>query len=209
LALLWDISLPNHLSQERRPLLSQITQTPHNKSLIPISFPRSRTRIHSTNSMSPLPTMPSTCIHKLDAGNLHCNYMGALLPLICTPFNARVVLCLIARFCSHRGQLSKALATYSSLPGHYAPHMWTSLESFMLSQVLDIHADLNKPKDTEWIHVLLSYLKTYIENESELLMHEGDKAAYVTELVTGLKAAASEPETGWCSPSACPFCVFL
>jgi hypothetical protein len=150
--------------------------------------------------MLPLQTMPLTCIRKLDGGNLHCDYMEALLPSICTPFNARVVLCLITRFCSHRGQLSKALATYSSLPAHYAPHMWTSLESFMLSRALDSHADLNKPKDTEWIHVLLSYLKTYIANEgTELLMHEGDKAAYVAELVTGLKAAASELETGWCT----------
>jgi trafficking protein particle complex subunit 10 len=77
--------------------------------------------------------------------------------------------------------------------------MWTSLESFMLSQALDTHAVLNKPKDTEWIHVLLSYLRTYIDNQgTELLLHEADKVAYVTELVNGLKSAVSELETGWC-----------
>jgi len=104
---------------------------------------------------------------------------------------------LIACFCSHRGQLSQALTTYSSLPAHYAPHMWTSLESFMLSRALDTHADLSKVKDTEWIHVLLSYLATYIDNQGmEILMHEVDKVAYLTELMNGLKTAVSELETG-------------
>jgi trafficking protein particle complex subunit 10 len=102
-------------------------------------------------------------------------------------------------FSSHRGQLSNALTTYSSLPAHYAPHTWTSLESFMLSQALDTHADLNKSKDIEWIHVLLSYLRAYIDNRgTELLLHEADKVAYVTELVNGLETAVSELETGLC-----------
>lgn len=75
--------------------------------------------------------------------------------------------------------------------------MWTSLESFMLSRALDTHSDMKKPKDTEWIHILLSFLKTYIENlGSELLMHEEDKTAYVTKLVNDMDRAASELEGG-------------
>ena len=78
--------------------------------------------------------------------------------------------------------------------------MWTSLELFMLSQALDTHADLSKTKDTEWIHILLSYFKTYIENQgAELLLHEADRVAYITELVKGLKTAVSELESGRCS----------
>ncbi|KAF8229518.1 hypothetical protein L208DRAFT_1439127 [Tricholoma matsutake] len=101
----------------------------------------------------------------------------------------------------HRGQLNNALTTYSSLPAHYAPHMWTSLESFMLSQALDTHAKFNKDKDTEWIHVLLSYLRTYIDTQgTELLLHEADKVVYVTELVNELKTVVSELKTDIAHP---------
>ncbi|KAG5639493.1 hypothetical protein H0H81_000633 [Sphagnurus paluster] len=97
----------------------------------------------------------------------------------------------------HRGQYETALSIYTSLPAHYAPHMWTSLESFMLSRALDAHADFQQEKDTEWIHILLSFLKSYIENlGSELLMHEDDKVEYITKLVDNLRQAASKLETG-------------
>ena len=85
--------------------------------------------------------------------------------------------------------------------------MWTSLESVMLSRALDVHSDLNKPKDTEWIHILLSYLRTYVDIlGTELLMHETDKVAYVGELVNGLKRAASVLEAGL---SYCQSCSFV
>jgi hypothetical protein len=75
--------------------------------------------------------------------------------------------------------------------------MWTSLESFMLSQALDIHADLNRTKDTEWIHILLSYLRTYVDNlGTKLLVHEAEKVSYVSELVDDMKTAASQLEGG-------------
>ncbi|KAG1740807.1 uncharacterized protein EDB91DRAFT_339634 [Suillus paluster] len=45
----------------------------------------------------------------------------------------------------HRGRLESALAIFTSLPAHYAPHMWTSLESFMLSHAINIHAELEQP----------------------------------------------------------------
>ncbi|RDB24044.1 Trafficking protein particle complex subunit 10 [Hypsizygus marmoreus] len=101
----------------------------------------------------------------------------------------------------HRGQLKTALTIYTSLPAHYAPHMWTSLESYMLSRALDTHADLNQDKDSEWIHILLSFLKAYIENAgSELLMHEEDKIAYISQLVEGMQLAASQLESDLAHP---------
>lgn len=75
--------------------------------------------------------------------------------------------------------------------------MWTSLESFMLSKALDTHRKLNQPHDVEWIHILLSFLKTYIDHGGEdLLMHEDDKVEYVSKLIAAMKVAASDLETG-------------
>ncbi|KAG5647176.1 hypothetical protein DXG03_001133 [Asterophora parasitica] len=97
----------------------------------------------------------------------------------------------------HRGNYKNALATYSSLPAHYAPHMWTSLESFMLSRALDTHEVFEKDKDTEWIHILLSFLKSYVDSQgSELFLHSEDKVEYVTRLVESLRLAASRLDTG-------------
>lgn len=67
----------------------------------------------------------------------------------------------------------------------------------MLSQAIDTHAQLNKPKDREWIHILLSYLKTYIDElGNEMLMHEDDKAAYVGQLIAEMRSAAEGLESG-------------
>ncbi|KIM80718.1 hypothetical protein PILCRDRAFT_821974 [Piloderma croceum F 1598] len=101
----------------------------------------------------------------------------------------------------HRGRLSVALQTYTSLPAHYAPHMWSSLESFMLSRALDTHAELQRPNDREWIHILLSFLKAYVEElGKEMLMHEDDKKEYVSRLVDELHAAAIELDTDLAHP---------
>jgi hypothetical protein len=98
---------------------------------------------------------------------------------------------------SHRGRLSVALQTYTSLPAHYAPHMWTSLESFMLSRALDTHAELQRPKDGEWIHILLSFLRSIVEKSGkEMLIHEQDKKEYVSRLVDELHIAAFKLDTG-------------
>ncbi|KAF9227601.1 hypothetical protein BS17DRAFT_746219 [Gyrodon lividus] len=92
----------------------------------------------------------------------------------------------------HRGRLSNALTIFSSLPAHYAPHMWTSLESFMLSRAIDTHANLGRPRDREWIHILLAFLKTYVnEISTELIMSEEDKA-YVSRLVVALREAVGK-----------------
>ena len=106
---------------------------------------------------------------------------------------------ILLTFCfSHRGNLSAALNTYTSLPAHYAPHMWTSLESFMLSRALDTYTKLEEmPQDTEWIHIVLSFLKTYAEHhDSEMLIHNVDKADYVSKLVNSLRLAVENLETG-------------
>ena len=98
---------------------------------------------------------------------------------------------------SHRGNLAAALNTYTSLPAHYAPHLWTSLESFMLSRALDTHSLLEKAQDVEWIHIVLSFLKTYVEHRnSEILLHGTDKIGYVANLIDSLKTSAERLEAG-------------
>ncbi|KAJ7273596.1 trafficking protein particle complex subunit 10 [Mycena haematopus] len=101
----------------------------------------------------------------------------------------------------HRGRLAAALTTYTSLPAHYAPHMWTSLESLMLSLALDTHAELNKAKDREWIHILLSFLKTYVDTVGvELLMHEEDSIEYISRLVQAMRDSATTLESDLAHP---------
>ncbi|KAI6132070.1 trafficking protein particle complex subunit 10 [Pisolithus croceorrhizus] len=98
----------------------------------------------------------------------------------------------LAALDKHRGRLSNALAIFSSLPAHYAPHMWTSLESFMLSRAIDTHTLLQKPRDREWIYLLLAFLRTYVnETSSEpLISHNIDH--YVTKLATALREVSEK-----------------
>lgn len=99
-------------------------------------------------------------------------------------------------FISHREQYTPALTTYSSLPAHYAPHTWTGLESYMLSQALDTHAKMGQPKDNEWMHNVLSYLRSFIEYQgSDLLSHEDDKVEYISRLVASLTETANNMES--------------
>jgi hypothetical protein len=74
--------------------------------------------------------------------------------------------------------------------------MWVSLESFMLSRALDTYDKLEMPQDTEWIHIVLSFLKTYVEHDFETLMPTADKVDYVSKLVNSLKLAVENLETG-------------
>lgn len=67
----------------------------------------------------------------------------------------------------------------------------------MLSRALDTHAKLHKPKDREWIHILLSFLKAYVDDfGKELLMHEEDKEVYVSQLVNEMRSAVCELDAG-------------
>ncbi|KAJ3796702.1 trafficking protein particle complex subunit 10 [Lentinula aff. detonsa] len=93
----------------------------------------------------------------------------------------------------HRGRLDNALTTYNSLPAHYAPHSWTSLESIMLSRALETHETAGKPKDREWIHVLLAFFKTYAESGgTELLIPRESKGVYISQLTRSLETAVSD-----------------
>jgi hypothetical protein len=75
--------------------------------------------------------------------------------------------------------------------------MWSSLEAFMLSHALDTHQTLDQLKDREWIHLLLSFFKSYVETRGErLLIHEEDRALYVSKLVDALSDAAGTLDTG-------------
>ena len=67
----------------------------------------------------------------------------------------------------------------------------------MLSRALDTHAELKNSKDMEWIHVLLSFLKTFVNSpEPDFLVHEEDIKTYISDLVQTLKEAASTLDAG-------------
>ena len=67
----------------------------------------------------------------------------------------------------------------------------------MLSRALDTHRLLEKPRDVEWIHIVLSFLKTYVEHRnSEILLHETDKIGYVANLINSLKTSTERLEAG-------------
>ncbi|KAF7304837.1 hypothetical protein MKEN_01197800 [Mycena kentingensis (nom. inval.)] len=102
----------------------------------------------------------------------------------------------------HRGRLAEALTTYTSLPAHYSPHQWTSLESLMLSLALDTHATLNKSNDREWIHILLSFLRAYVDiGGTDLLMHQDDTVEYISKLIESMKQSATKLDTDIVHPS--------
>lgn len=67
----------------------------------------------------------------------------------------------------------------------------------MLSLALDTHAELDKTKDREWIHILLSFLKTYVDTVGlDLLMHEEDSVEYISRLVQAMRHSATTLESG-------------
>lgn len=112
--------------------------------------------------------------------------------------------------CSHRDRLKSALQTYSSLPAHYSPHRWTSLESYVLSQAVDIYALSGIDKDKQWITIALSYLKSYSGgggSEGESLIPHADSTTYITNLVGSLKAVVDKlsERSLSCSPTRFAF----
>lgn len=93
----------------------------------------------------------------------------------------------------HRSRLPAALQTFTSLPAHYAPHGWTSLEALALFEAMNAHSRLDKAKDTEWIHVLLAFLKTYVHStEDDLLIQMDNKKEYLQNLLQALHDATGE-----------------
>jgi hypothetical protein len=80
--------------------------------------------------------------------------------------------------------------------------MWVSLESFVLSRALDIHAELENPQDREWIHILLAYLRTCTNDTSKELTSEVDEEKSVTQLIRALHTAAASLDSGVYLPNA-------
>ena len=67
----------------------------------------------------------------------------------------------------------------------------------MLNRALNIHEAAEKPRDREWIHVLLHFLRAYVEDGGrDLLLSEEDNKAYVEKLVAALKEAAENLDNG-------------
>lgn len=67
----------------------------------------------------------------------------------------------------------------------------------MLSRALDTHSLLGKTQDVEWIHIVLSFLKTFVEHRnSEILLHETDKTGYIANLINSLRISAECLEAG-------------
>jgi hypothetical protein len=94
---------------------------------------------------------------------------------------------------SHRGRLTSGLQTYSSLPAHYAPHNWTSLESYMLSQAINVYALAGTNRDKQWVNIVLKYLKLWSSGSiGESLTRQDDSATYIANLVESLKLAVDK-----------------
>ncbi|KAF9533525.1 trafficking protein particle complex subunit 10 [Crepidotus variabilis] len=101
----------------------------------------------------------------------------------------------LAAFECNRGNLSAALNTFISLPAHYSPYLWNSLEGFMLSRAVHTHEQLDKPQDTEWVHIVLAFLKSYVDHRGEeMLMYDVDATEYVARLVDSLRSSVEQLE---------------
>jgi hypothetical protein len=78
---------------------------------------------------------------------------------------------------------------------NYAPD-WPSLHSFALSQALDIHANLGKAKDVDWIRLVVAYLDNRTSSaEGISLLHQDRTVGYISALVTNLQGAAATLES--------------
>lgn len=112
--------------------------------------------------------------------------------------------------CSHRGRLNNALTVFSSLPAHYAPHMWTSLESLMLSRAIDMHVQLETLHNREWVHIMLALLKTYADGPGLEFSMPQNAEEYIAAQVTALRQAAESLESGHiCSSSIFEYILIL
>ena len=67
----------------------------------------------------------------------------------------------------------------------------------MLNRALTIHESAGKAKDREWIHVLLHFLRAYVDSMGkDLLIGEEDSKAYIEGLVASLQDAAEALDSG-------------
>ncbi|KAI5124589.1 hypothetical protein M0805_003108 [Coniferiporia weirii] len=99
----------------------------------------------------------------------------------------------LAALDSHRERHAVAFQTYTSLPAHYAPHRWSSLESYMLYQSIETHSRMQSAHDRQWIHVAMSFIKACMEDDVPEIFHTvHDKNAYITRLLETVINAASK-----------------
>ncbi|EJD05845.1 uncharacterized protein FOMMEDRAFT_79224 [Fomitiporia mediterranea MF3/22] len=92
-----------------------------------------------------------------------------------------------------RERLTAALQTFTSLPAHYAPNRWSSLEAYMLFQSVETHVRLRSDHDRQWIHIVAAFLKAYLEDNSmNLLDGMTDKCAYIRRLIENVAEAAPQ-----------------
>ena len=67
----------------------------------------------------------------------------------------------------------------------------------MLSHALDAYTCAGQDKNTEWIHILLAFLRTYVcRSGAELLIRQEGEVAYITGLIEDLRLAAGKLEVG-------------
>jgi hypothetical protein len=67
----------------------------------------------------------------------------------------------------------------------------------MLARALDTHGRSEKPQDVEWMHILLSFLKSYVEHRgADMLFPTDNPTEYISKYVTSLMEAASGLENG-------------
>lgn len=72
----------------------------------------------------------------------------------------------------------------------------------MLNHALNIHDAAEKPKDREWIHILLHFLRAYVEDGGRDLLSEEDNKAYMERLIAALREAAQNLDNGECYNAA-------
>ena len=67
----------------------------------------------------------------------------------------------------------------------------------MLTRALDLHAEAEKPRDRDWITLLLEYLKAYVQDLGKaLLITKEDHIAYTSSLIGALSDSARTLKTG-------------
>lgn len=67
----------------------------------------------------------------------------------------------------------------------------------MLTRALDLHALVEKPRDRDWLLILLDYLKAYVQELGKaLLITKDDHIAYTSSLVHTLREAALAIDSG-------------
>ncbi|KAJ8522932.1 hypothetical protein ONZ45_g562 [Pleurotus djamor] len=92
----------------------------------------------------------------------------------------------------YNGRLEAARTTFASLPSHYAPHMWSALEAYMLCRALHVYSKSSPSLGRDWVSLVLSFLKLCIdETGTTLVSWNADSQDMVSDLMSSLSNAAS------------------